>query len=198
MLYIYMYVYMYIYIYICVYIYVYICIYISARGFLALRFAPWCFRVMLYWPHGQKQPILLGVWFLVWVLVWIYKVLVSKIMGLAFFLFPVIDMYHIFGLKHVILTVWPKKVNEARGLIFGLDTYIYVISIHAKYHRSNLSRFLMINTCHVFCQKCVFLTIRPKNRLWALNIFWIDSCGSYQYLCKKSASFFIPFICNRP
>ena len=82
----------------------------------------------------------------------------------SFFHFPVINIYHNFGLKHVNLTVWPKKMNEARGLIFGINNHMYRISIQAKYHRSSLFRFLVINTCHVFCQKYVFLTVWPKNK----------------------------------
>ena len=71
----------------------------------------------------------------------------------SFSRFPVIDIYHSFGLKHVKLTIWPKKLNEARVLIWRMNNYMYRISIHAKYHRSSLFHFLIINTCHIFCQK---------------------------------------------
>ena len=106
-------------------------------------------------------------------------------MGQAFFRYLVIDKCHIFGLNHVNLIVWPKKVNEARGLIFGINTFIYMISIHTKYHRSSFSCSLVIITCNILCLKYVFLTCQPKNKLWTLLIFWIDSCEIYWYLYKK-------------
>ena len=90
--------------------------------------------------------------------------------GPSIFSFPIIDTCYIFGLKPVNLTVWPKKVNEAKRLIFGIDNHIDMISILAKYHRSSLSHFLVINTCHVFLSKMIFLTVWPKNKLWTLYI----------------------------
>ena len=85
--------------------------------------------------------------------------------GSSFFRFPVINTCHIFGLKHVNLTVRPKKVNEARGLILGIKNHIYMISIHAKYHRSSLSHFLVINTSHVFFVKNDFFDRLAKKQI---------------------------------
>ena len=64
--------------------------------------------------------------------------------GPSIFSFPIIDTCYIFGLKHVNLTVWPKKVNEAKGLIFGINNHIYVI-IYAKNQSHSFINFFWPN-----------------------------------------------------
>ena len=68
----------------------------------------------------------------------------------SIFHFPVIDTYHIFCLKHIILTLQPKKMNEVRELIFGLHAHIRIISTHTKDQKSSSFHFHMINTYFFF------------------------------------------------
>ena len=101
------------------------------------------------------------------------------------FHFSVIDTYHIFCLKHLILTIQLKKLNEAWELIFDMHAHIRIISTHAKDQRSSFFHFHIINKCHFLWFELCFLTVQPKNRTGTICYFRVDSYGSGQYPCQK-------------
>ena len=73
-----------------------------------------------------------------------------KLMGLAFFYVPEIGTFQVLWLKHFILTMQPIKVNEAMEFSFCMNSYMSIVSIHAKNQRSRFFHFPVINECPFF------------------------------------------------
>ena len=73
-----------------------------------------------------------------------------KFIGLAFFHVPAIVTFQVLWLKHVILTMQPIKVNEAREFFFCMNTHMSIVSNHAKNQRSRFFHFPVINKCNLF------------------------------------------------
>ena len=64
--------------------------------------------------------------------------------------------------RNALLTIWPKTINIARGLIFGMTTHVNIESTYVKNYGSSFFSFPVIDTCHIFCLKHVNLTVWPK------------------------------------
>ena len=70
--------------------------------------------------------------------------------GSSFFYVPEIGIFQVLWLKHVILTMQPKKVNEAMEFSFCMNTHMSIVSIHAKNKRSRFFHFPVIKECPFF------------------------------------------------
>ena len=103
----------------------------------------------------------------------------------SFFHFPVIDTYQFFCLKHIILIIQPKKLNEARELIFGMHAHIRIISTHAKDQRSSFFHFHIINTSFFLFEICFFLPYSQKPKRGPFVISELTLMGQINVHAKR-------------
>ena len=75
----------------------------------------------------------------------------AKIHRSSFFHVLAIGTFHILCLKHDILTMQPKiYLNEAKEFSFCMNTYMSIVSNHAKNQRYRFFHYPVINNCNFF------------------------------------------------
>ena len=70
--------------------------------------------------------------------------------------------FYLFLFETCYLTIQPKNVNYARELFFCMNTYMNMVSTHAKNQRSCFLNLIAIDTFHIFLSETYYLTIQPK------------------------------------